>query len=444
MATGRYKLGPDGTYFDPLDSGPDQASPDQIQQYQQQQSASAPAAPAPPDASGGYQPPTGGISGGGYTGLGGDTITPTGPEWQQSSLPVMYYAGGSQTFNEASPTGQYPIAFDPSKASPTTGINGGGGAQQAQGLTANQPGQSGPWNGAGVPAGFDANKWNDPTKNDPKYDIGHMVAGGWTNDSIANYMAQHPQEFQGFNITGKDTITDGQGNVFDFRNGLSADPKGLGTAQWTQVGGPGGGGGAGGAGVAGASGAIGAGAGTAQGVGGAPSNSAFSDQVRQLLLQQIGSATNPVTGEDPAIKAEMDAQTAGADRLRREQRASQAERAAMNGLLNGGQSSGSFEQDVNNDFSNEQQQLAGVRADLFTREIQSRRQYAQGLLNQAMQSGDAESARQLQAYLAQLDNAYRYAALAQNQGQFNDQFGLQAGQFQYQKDRDLAQYGAGY
>lgn len=51
---GRYKLGPQGTYFDPNDSGPDQASADQISQFQQQQ---APAAP-----SGGYQPPTGGIN----------------------------------------------------------------------------------------------------------------------------------------------------------------------------------------------------------------------------------------------------------------------------------------------------------------------------------------------------------------------------------------------
>lgn len=54
---GRYKLGPQGTYWDPNDSGPDQASPDQIAQFQKTQQ------PVQPNT--GYQPPTGGINPGG-------------------------------------------------------------------------------------------------------------------------------------------------------------------------------------------------------------------------------------------------------------------------------------------------------------------------------------------------------------------------------------------
>lgn len=409
MATGRYKLGDQGVYFDPNDSGPDQASPDQIQQYQQSQ------APAPP------APPTAVTSGSGdFSGQIDQPISNTGNSPYGSQL-----------------------------ASTNTGVNGGAiasGAQVQPSVPANQPGQSGPWNGAGVPAGFDATKWNDPTKNDPKYDVGHMVASGWGNEQIAQWMQSHPQEFQGYSVTGTDKITGPDGTVYDFRNGVGNDPNGQGTAQWTAVSGPGGV--TGSAGIGSASGQIGSGVGTGVGVSGvngtAPSNSAFSDQVRQLLLQQLGGDMGTVTANDPQIKAEMDAQDAALARNQRDQRAAAAERDAMNGLLNGGQSSGAFDQELNSEFENKGQQLTGLQAQLFTQEIQRRSQQANQLLQMALSSGDQESARQLQAYLAQLDNAYRYAALGQNQSQFNDQFGLNAAQFQYLKDSQLAQYGAGY
>jgi len=42
-----------------------------------------------------------------------------------------------------------------------------------------------------------------------------------------------------------------------------------------------------------------------------------------------------------------------------------------------------------------------------------------------------------------MDSELKRMGLAQSQSQFNDQFGLQAGQFEYQKDRDLATFGTG-
>lgn len=79
---GRYKLGPQGAYFDPNDSGPDQASPDQIQQFQQTQQ------PVQPNT--GYQPPTGGINPGG----GNIRPVPLPPGTQLPPMPQI--PGGNQ------------------------------------------------------------------------------------------------------------------------------------------------------------------------------------------------------------------------------------------------------------------------------------------------------------------------------------------------------------
>lgn len=65
---GRYKLGPQGAYYDPNDSGPDQASPEQIQALQQPPAPFDPSRGSEPGGirgnfpSGDYQPPTGGIN----------------------------------------------------------------------------------------------------------------------------------------------------------------------------------------------------------------------------------------------------------------------------------------------------------------------------------------------------------------------------------------------
>jgi hypothetical protein len=111
--------------------------------------------------------------------------------------------------------------------------------------------------------------------------------------------------------------------------------------------------------------------------------------------------------------------------------------------LNGGQGSGSFESDVASGYEDKGQQLAGIQAQLFGREIQSRRDKVAQLLSMAMQSGDAESARALQFQMAQMDDQIKRLGLAQNQSQWNDSFGLDGGKFQYQKDRDVALAGLG-
>lgn len=341
--------------------------------------------------------------------------------------------GGSLKFQPTAPS-----VSAPTNPLPNSGVSGYGTPQTPGMPLPGSPQPTGaptgsaapPWTQTATPAGFDANKWNDPNKSDPKYDVGHMVASGMSNEQIGQYLSQ---KYPGYTIVGNDKIRDPNGDIYDFR----FDQEGANKPMWEGVSGPGfSGGGAGGTGTA--SGSIGAG-----GAGG-PANSAFSDQVRQILLGQLGGLTGPVTANDPAIKAEMDAQGATLERNRVQRRAADAERAAMNGLLNGGQSSGSFEQNIASGFEDKGQQLTGIQAQLFTREIQSRRTQVAQLLNMAMQSGDAESARALQYQLALMDDALRRLGLQQQQSQFDSTFGLDAARFQYGKDKDLAMYGAGY
>jgi hypothetical protein len=70
---GRYKLGPQGTYYDPNDTGPDQASTDQVQQYQQAQPSGVPNP-------GGSTMNTGGVTGYGPGGM----TPPSAPNLQPS------------------------------------------------------------------------------------------------------------------------------------------------------------------------------------------------------------------------------------------------------------------------------------------------------------------------------------------------------------------------
>jgi hypothetical protein len=183
-----------------------------------------------------------------------------------------------------------------------------------------------------------------------------------------------------------------------------------------------------------------AGAGTTPSVQG---GSAFNDQVRQLLMQQLQGLTHPISANDPFIKGEMDAQALLAERSRQDRRAASAERAAFTGLNSGGQGSGALDADIASGFEDKGQKLAGLQAQLFGRELQARRTQMSQMLAMALQSGDNEAARALQLQIANMDAELRRMGLRENARQFDDSFGLQAGQFQYLKDRDLASYGGG-
>lgn len=226
------------------------------------------------------------------------------------------------------------------------------------------------------------------------------------------------------------------GEMLDLRIGAK---EGRNQAGWTTVAGEeskyGQGGGGGGGGYGGGPSGPGGGAGGAGG--------GFQDQIRQLLMTQLQGLSKPIDENDPAIAGELASQSRGIERDRQARRAAMAERAASQGLLSGGASSGAFDADVASGFEDASQRKSDVRSQLFARELGSRRNQLAQMLSLATQSGDAESARALQLQLGQMDNELRKMGLSEQARQFNDQFGLQAGQFQYQKDRDVAQFGAG-
>jgi hypothetical protein len=219
-------------------------------------------------------------------------------------------------------------------------------------------------------------------------------------------------------------INYGGGDVIDLPNGgglidiLGNFKSGQNvTGTWTPAGGNGPN--AGGAG-------IGAGA-----AGSAGSGNAFTDQVRQLLLSQLQTMSQPVSMDDPAIAGEIQSQDRMIERERQQRRAAMAERAAANGLLQGGASSGAFDADVASGYEDAAGRKSDVRSQLFGREVQARRGQLTNLLNMALQSGDAESARAIQMQLAAMDNQFRFANLGEQRRQFDDTLG-------YRQSRDYA------
>lgn len=159
--------------------------------------------------------------------------------------------------------------------------------------------------------------------------------------------------------------------------------------------------------------------------GAAPATSDFQNQIRALLMQQMSGLSKPIDANDPTIQGEMTAQANTLERNRQDQRASDAERMAFQGLNAGGAGSGAFDTANAAGFEQKGQALTSLQSQLFSRELTNRRAQMSQLLNMAMQSGDAESARALQMQLASMDAQLRKLGLDQQQSQFNDSFGLQ-------------------
>jgi hypothetical protein len=137
--------------------------------------------------------------------------------------------------------------------------------------------------------------------------------------------------------------------------------------------------------------------------------------VRQQLLALMQGANTPVNEADPSI-----AQPFAAAKLEAS-RGQDAERRALSEQLfaggNGSVDQGQLGQGIQQSAERMATGLGGIKSQLIQRNYQNKIQQAQQALQLAVQSGDAESARQIQLQIAQMDNAFR-------QGQWNDQYGL--------------------
>lgn len=450
----RYKLNNDGSaYYDEQDSGPDQASPEQIQQLKgQQQQPQQDSSPYPT-----YDGPTGADG-------------PKKPEgWADNAA---YIPGGGSGFhnledqmlgmNDAALSGGQ--SFDPAQSSPNTGVNGGATpvssngalpspysaqgaanqvaqtaapssqnpAQMAANQVANTVVATGPQSAAPpaapspAPAGFDQGKWADPNKHDPKYDVGHMVASGATGQQIVDMMNQkYSQQYGGqYKLLSNDKMLSPDGNVIDFIH----DEEGAHLPAF-DIQGPAGSGGAAGPALAGrpggASGAPGPAGGFGAGYGGGP----MGDAIARLL----GRGENGTNASDPNIAGPTAAFRAQSDAAVRQSRQALAERAAAEGANYGGAGSGYFDSGIQSQIEQGGRDVANHQGQLITQEIAAKRT---DVVN-ALQFAQGQEKLALEQYLAQLNDQLQRAQMGQQNSQFYDNYGLRMAEDASGLDRQL-------
>jgi hypothetical protein len=158
--------------------------------------------------------------------------------------------------------------------------------------------------------------------------------------------------------------------------------------------------------------------GTAAGTARAPM-STFQSDMRKLLLERMNQLKGVATIEDPILSAQSGAYRRGTQRSMADERAMLAERAAANGTLQGGQSSGGFDTSLQGIAERGGEANAAYDANLVGDENDYRRATYNELLREAMASGDAESARDLTKLLADMDAQLRREGMAQSASQFN-------------------------
>lgn len=236
-------------------------------------------------------------------------------------------------------------------------------------------------------------------------------SGKFMFDAIGNYKSGDPNQMtrialDGIGSNGKPRVTGPKGRP----GGLTTVDSGHGNDEFLPDGsrnpkykGPRGSGGAGGS--------------------APPAANPFLTQIRQLIMERLGKMGGDPSLDDPALKAQSEAYRVSRERGAQQQRAAMAERAAANGTLQGGQSSGSFDTTLQGIYEDVGQDIAGNDAQLLGNETMQRRAEVQNLLNMALQSGDAESARALQLQLAKMDEALRKQQLSQQNRQFNADLG---------------------
>ena len=144
--------------------------------------------------------------------------------------------------------------------------------------------------------------------------------------------------------------------------------------------------------------------------------------LREAITRLMGRAEQPVgdMAGDPRAQAYAGARQAGAQR----ERSKLAERMAFQGLNSGGQGSGGFDTATAGINQQTSRDIAGQQAGLVGEEMQARRQELISALQIASAVGARDQEAQLRLQLANMDEAFRRAQLAQGQSQFNDRYGL--------------------
>lgn len=209
---------------------------------------------------------------------------------------------------------------------------------------------------------------NPSVKNDPNYWISRFTSGAFGND--INYAITRMMQAEGAPESGAPapTITTGQ-------NGL---PKAASPATAPQ-------------------------SYAFQTVAGQPApqgawNSDFVNQIRALLMARLQANSQPVDPNDPTIAGPLTAARDEATRSSDKERTALAENLYANGGLN----TDAISQKIQQSGESNAQGLSTLRAQLMTRELQSRKDELTQLMQMALASGDAQSAQAIQMQIAEL------------------------------------------
>jgi len=142
-------------------------------------------------------------------------------------------------------------------------------------------------------------------------------------------------------------------------------------------------------------------------------------------MQRLGQAGMPVDPNDPTIAATMSAARDEGTRSADTERARLAESLYAQG--GGGLETDAINQKIQQSGEKNAQGLSALKATLMQKELLSRRSELQNYMQMAMQSGDSESARQIQLQLADLEAELRREGYGVSLAEFGQNQNAMAG-----------------
>ena len=147
----------------------------------------------------------------------------------------------------------------------------------------------------------------------------------------------------------------------------------------------------------------------------------FQSSIRAMLMKILQGASGPVDPNSPDIAQPYEAAKLSADRSLAGERSSLAERL----YAEGGGGTNELAQGIQQSSERNAVGLAGIKSQLIGRAFAAKQAQLQQALALAVQSGDLEAARQIQLQM------------------WNDRYGLDREDAQYQRDRDAARAKSG-
>jgi hypothetical protein len=138
----------------------------------------------------------------------------------------------------------------------------------------------------------------------------------------------------------------------------------------------------------------------------------FVDQIRQLILSRLREAGNPVDPNAPQISSTLNAARTESQRQSAQERTALAERLYAQGQ--GGLGSDALTRQIQQSGEKNAASLSSLRANLIQQQYTQKFSELQNLLQLAVASGDAESARNVQLQLAALQAQVQREGIGSN------------------------------